>query len=297
MSKLKNAVMAYILILALALTGCGSKKKNVDMVSSADIPVYDVLDDFDKSYQANKSMSYGVMDEGNGASQVEQKETTSVVSDEPVIKYNYAYTIKDVSIWDNLEHKCFAGYAAQYQKLLIISTDGEHSYVEYMDDNDQIVRGYIPVENYRLLPGTFVSIDLSRQELTLYIDGKLILTIPVVTGKHQVSDTPTGCFAVMRKDEGTTLIGLDGNGGIRYARYVDYWEPFTFGSDNVEIGLHDAEKHTHEDGFTHGWRLPYEFARYTYMQSGSGGCVNTMHDDMEEVFNNTEVGTPVLIHK
>ena len=43
-------------------------------------------------------------------------------------------------------------------------------------------------------------------------------------------------------------------------------------------GLHDAEYHTHSDGFNHGWRDASTFGGTTYEHNGSHGCINLLND-------------------
>ena len=304
-NALNNTILSFMLAVALLLTGCGSRKKKVETVNvSPDIPQVSVdnnalvfKDEFGKDCYVNRSMAAGVMEEEKKLTEMETNnhETVPVVEEvkeENNIKYDFGYTIKDVYVWDNLEHKCFAGYANEYQKIMILSTDGEYSFIEYIDDNDQVVRGYIPVENYKKIPNTFIAIDKSRQELTMYIDNELVLTTNVVTGHYDKYDTPSGYFGITGKGTETHLIGKKSDGSIDYSEYVDYWMPF-----NGDIGIHDAEIHTHQDGFTHGWRDFNQVSKYTYTYNGSHGCVNVSNEDAKEIYENTSVGTKVLVHK
>lgn len=49
-------------------------------------------------------------------------------------------------------------------------------------------------------------------------------------------------------------------------------------------GLHDAS-----------WR--YSFGTENYKTSGSHGCINLPPQVADEIYNNSEVGTKVLVHK
>ena len=60
-------------------------------------------------------------------------------------------------------------------------------------------------------------------------------------------------------------------------------------------GLHDAEYHTHENGFQHGWRDASEFGGDTYIKNGSHGCINMLHDDVMIIRDNVDIGTKVLV--
>lgn len=48
------------------------------------------------------------------------------------------------------------------------------------------------------------------------------------------------------------------------------------------IGIHDA-----------GWRN--KFGSDIYKMSGSHGCINTPYDRVKNIYDNIEVGTPVII--
>ena len=59
---------------------------------------------------------------------------------------------------------------------------------------------------------------------------------------------------------------------------VDYWMRFVRG-----IGFHDAT-----------WR--YAFGGNIYYANGSHGCVNLPYESARTMFNNTEIGTPVVCY-
>lgn len=161
-------------------------------------------------------------------------------------------------------------------------------YEEYEDSyliktNDYV--GYINKNDVEELTGTFVVVDISDQELRLYEDNQLILTSPIVTGKPS---TPTneGLFDIYNITYNRYLVGKG------YKSYVDIMMKF-----DGNIGLHDAEYHTNEDGFKHGWRDRSEFGGETYIKHGSHGCVNMPHDEVMEVSEHVELGTKVLVKK
>ena len=58
---------------------------------------------------------------------------------------------------------------------------------------------------------------------------------------------------------------------------MKYWMPVKGG-----IGLHDAS-----------WRK--EFGGEIYKTNGSHGCINIPRDVMKEIYENFEVGTPVIM--
>lgn len=122
---------------------------------------------------------------------------------------------------------------------------------------------------------TYVEIDLTNQRLVFYKDGYPIVNTYVVTGNPNIpgNETPEGCFAIDAKKSPATLTGED------YAAPVTYWMPFA-----GNVGLHDAP-----------WRT--EFGNNIYMFEGSHGCVNMPYGDAQTLYNNVEIGMPVVVYK
>ena len=132
-------------------------------------------------------------------------------------------------------------------------------------ENEPFVRGLDD------LGDTYIEIDMTNQKMYYYMDGELFVETDVVTGctskKH---GTPSGVNKVYAKQKNRTLRGAD------YAAFVSYWMPV-----KGNIGIHDSS-----------WRGKY--GGEIYKRSGSHGCINTPKKAMKEIFNNTELGTPVL---
>lgn len=129
---------------------------------------------------------------------------------------------------------------------------------------------YNPARDYG---DSYVEIDLSRQVLWLYEEGKVTVRTDIVSGLMNTDrQTPGGIFCVKYKQSPAVLRGAD------YASPVTYWMPFNGG-----IGLHDAPWQTNFGG---DW----------YLEHGSRGCVNLQYDVAETVFNNVDSGTPVVCH-
>lgn len=143
--------------------------------------------------------------------------------------------------------------------------------------------GYIEKSKVEELTGNFVVIDISNQELRLYSNNEIILTTPVVTGK---TSTPSdqGLFNIFSITYNRNLVGPG------YVSYVDIMMKYNGGE-----GLHDAEYYTNADGKFHGWREPSEFGGETYINHGSHGCINMLHDAVFEVSEYVEEGTKVLV--
>lgn len=133
------------------------------------------------------------------------------------------------------------------------------------------VAPYLPAEKGLAhdLGGNYVEVNLTEQCLWVYNNYECVVYTPIVTGSLGNGwGTPNGAFAVVYKEIGATLMGLD----------VTYWMPF-YGN----YGLHDAP-----------WRTVYEKEEYLF--NGSHGCVNIPPVNADDVFRNVSWGTPVIVY-
>ena len=122
-------------------------------------------------------------------------------------------------------------------------------------------------------PGkTYIEVNISLQTMWYYKDGKLLVETPVVTGMKGSADTPTGFYSVYERAQDTNLYGDD------YVSHVDYWMAFLGG-----YGIHDAS-----------WRSTYGGSIYTY--DGSHGCINTPYNAVRTIYNNSGIGTFVIVY-
>lgn len=121
---------------------------------------------------------------------------------------------------------------------------------------------------------TYVEVNITRQHLWFYKNGKLITEGDIVTG-----DPNRGCSTVL----GTYMLNYKQNGatlsGVNYETEVSYWMPF-FGN----IGIHDAT-----------WR--YSFGGDIYKRNGTHGCVNVPLEVAKAIFDNIEEGTPIICYE
>lgn len=121
---------------------------------------------------------------------------------------------------------------------------------------------------------TYVEINISSQHIWFYKNGSLIVQGSVVTGN--LSDghgTPSGIYRLKEKKRDTVLRGQG------YAADVTFWMPFNGG-----IGMHDAS-----------WRYG-KFGGDIYKTGGSHGCINCSYDVAKAIYDNIEVGTPVVCY-
>lgn len=129
-----------------------------------------------------------------------------------------------------------------------------------------------------------IVIDISDQILSYYVNGNLKQQSPVVTGKENVHDTPTGRYVlrVSNMQRNRVLRGKNDD-GTKYASPVDYWMPFIVGRG---IGIHDAS-----------WRKASEFNSSTYHSDGSHGCVNMQTSAAKKLYESIKTNTAVFVEK
>ena len=120
---------------------------------------------------------------------------------------------------------------------------------------------------------TYVEIDLGAQHMWFYKNGSLVTDTDVTTGTMSTGHgTPSGVFYIENRLRNTKLIGED------YETEVSFWMQVYKG-----VGIHDAT-----------WRS--QFGGDYYLTDGSHGCINTPYSIVEIIFNNIEVGTPVVMY-
>lgn len=126
---------------------------------------------------------------------------------------------------------------------------------------------------------TYCEVDLKNQHFWYYEDGKLEYECDIVSGKPTAArNTPGGVYKLWYKELNKTLRGSTSDGET-WETPVTYWNNIsTFG-----VGLHDANWH------------PY-FGGTRYVNYGSHGCVNMPVDAAKYVYDNIEIGTPVVMY-
>jgi lipoprotein-anchoring transpeptidase ErfK/SrfK len=121
---------------------------------------------------------------------------------------------------------------------------------------------------------TYVEVNITKQHLWFYKNGKLITQGDVVTGNpNRGNATVVGTYMLNYKQKGANLTGPG------YEAEVTYWMPF-FGN----IGIHDAS-----------WR--YSFGGEIYKRRGTHGCVNVPLYLAKTIFENIEDGTPIICYE
>lgn len=120
----------------------------------------------------------------------------------------------------------------------------------------------------------YVEINITRQYLWLYKDGKVIAQGSVVTGNpNKGNATVLGVNMLNYKQNGAKLTGPG------YEVGVTYWMPF-YGN----IGIHDAK-----------WRRT--FGGKIYKTNGTHGCVNTPLYLAKIIYENIYEGMPIISYE
>ncbi|MDY2631208.1 MULTISPECIES: L,D-transpeptidase family protein [unclassified Clostridium] len=121
---------------------------------------------------------------------------------------------------------------------------------------------------------TYVEINISRQYMWFYKEGKVIAEGGVVTGDPRKGySTLKGTYMINYKQKDAVLRGPG------YEAKVNYWMPF-----NGNIGIHDAS-----------WRS--SFGYNIYQNNGTHGCVNSPLSLAKKIYENIEAGTPVICYE
>ena len=128
---------------------------------------------------------------------------------------------------------------------------------------------------------SYVEIDLTRQKVWVYLDGKIAVETDCVTGCiNKGHETPTGICTLTYKEKNRVLRGRRlPNGNYEYQSHVNYWMPFNGG-----IGLHDAT-----------WRS--SFGGDIYINSGSHGCINLPLQKAEKIYQIIDKNMPIIVYK
>jgi hypothetical protein len=119
----------------------------------------------------------------------------------------------------------------------------------------------------------YIEIDLTNQKMYLVIDDKLSIETDVVTGNIAAGMKTTDRICYIYAKMKNRILRGEG-----YASQVDFWMPIYGG-----IGIHDAK-----------WRK--SFGGEIYKTNGSHGCINTPREVMEEFYELSFVGMPVIMY-
>lgn len=126
---------------------------------------------------------------------------------------------------------------------------------------------------------TYIEISIADQRMVFYKNGEVVADTPIVTGlPNGRYNTPRGVWKVWIKNQDRYLRGLNAD-GTKYESWVNYWMQI----DYTGVGIHDAY-----------WQSSFGGKRYQW--AGSHGCINTPLKSMRLIYENTEMGTPVIVY-
>lgn len=124
---------------------------------------------------------------------------------------------------------------------------------------------------------TYVEISIERQHVWYYKNGKMKMESDMVSGKlTKDRKTTVGVHRLYGKQRDRYLGTIAVQG---YHTFVNYWMPFNWDGQ----GLHDAT-----------WRS--KFGGTIYKTGGSHGCVNLPYDFAGKLYEQLEIGTPVVVY-
>lgn len=125
----------------------------------------------------------------------------------------------------------------------------------------------------KITEGKYIDINLAKQNLSIFENGKSLGTYRVSSGKRGMA-TPTGTFKVMSK------------AGRAYSReyklYMPYWMQFT----GVGHGIHELPE----------WKSGYKEGANHLGTPVSHGCVRLGVGPAAKVYAWADIGTPIVIH-
>ena len=128
---------------------------------------------------------------------------------------------------------------------------------------------------------TYVEIDLSKQHLWYYKNGKKAFECDIVSGQTTSAARTTlpGVYKVWYKARNYTMKGSNSDGD-EWETKCSYWNRVAI----VGSGLHDSQ-----------WR-GNAFGGSIYKYNGSHGCINMPFNGAKYIYEKVEKGTPVVMY-
>ena len=237
---------------------------------------------------------FAILDHVDGYYKVDYLGNTGYISDKYVIEDSMDRNILEASsmvyfpkisaLYD--DDGSIICYLPKYQNLLVIG--GVNNYYKVLVDG---VVGYVKKNETKELTKTTIVVDLSRQILKVFKNGKEVFRCKVITGA-KTDQTRLGCFKIGHH---TTNYVFKASG-----IFNEFWIQF-----DGNIGIHPADANNGE-----GWQKKEYFDKAvadaydawskgygrTYPnRHGSHGCVNTMIKDTTVIYSLCDIGDNVLV--
>ena len=199
--------------------------------------------------------------------------------------------------------------ATELENLKTYILSGEEQSVEFA--TKQKAKG--PKGGNDEFGGTYIELDIGRQQGYLVKNGKLSMQWRIITGNPTTGhSTSTGTYYVTVKSRDEVLRGPKDpdTGEYEWESHVDYWLGFV-GGGNGYIGLegiHDASWQYIPDRTVGGnstgvvgvgKSLPPAngWSASSYKTRGSHGCCNSSYNDVAALYDQVDEGTPVIVHE
>ncbi|MEE3427493.1 MAG: L,D-transpeptidase family protein [Ruminococcus sp.] len=133
----------------------------------------------------------------------------------------------------------------------------------------------------KTVSGTWVEVCTETQQMFMYVNNKLYVKTPVITGYYYDSGrrTTPGFHRVLSKKAPATLHGS--YGGSSWNVTVSHWLGFTGDGQ----GIHSAT-----------WQSNFGGELYKLSSRGSHGCVNTPTGAISKMYSKAYVGMPVVVY-
>lgn len=206
------------------------------------------------------------------------------INDEPVYDYAYSLAARYDTLYYSREFTTSSGKQITFESSdygYRINKDGEaEQLLADIYGNEEVEREPVyEVKGYKRdgrddLCGNYVEVDLTKQHLWFYKEGKLVVETDIVSGLPKDGrETATGVFCIPYKQSPATLKGET------WSADVTYWMPFHDGQ-----GLHDAS-----------WKKA--FGGNLYQTEGSHGCVNLPPAAAKTIYENMEERMAILLYK
>ena len=152
----------------------------------------------------------------------------------------------------------------------------QSSYLVQVAKRPNGVTGWVPVNQVVVATvRTRIVVDLSQKRVTLYRDGRKVLTTPAAIGAP-VTPTPTGRFYVNQRLIPVDRNGPFGPGAVGISAFSDVLTGWTQGGP---IAIH-------------GTNAPWSIGKAV-----SNGCIRIPNRMLKRVFAQALNGTPVLIRR
>lgn len=155
--------------------------------------------------------------------------------------------------------------------------------------------GYIAKDKVEELTGTFVVLDISDQKASVYQNNEVVKEYPVITGTPTPErETPIGKWEIY---------SIRYNYGLQDAEKTYYSPVDAMVKFCDNVGFHDSTHHTcnywkSHGRARHGWRTEEQiYTSDTYLTNGSHGCANMINEDVFELIEYVDIGTPVIVKR